>query len=71
MHFWWRTLLPIQVDPTGRFEAAWFDPRTGQDIVIGPVEPDADGSWQPPAKPTIHDWVLVVVDHERLARATS
>jgi hypothetical protein len=64
-NFWWRILLPIQV-PDGRFEAYWFDPRNAEETPIGLVEP-VDGFWQPPAKPSLLDWVLVVVDHSRLA----
>jgi Protein of unknown function (DUF4038)/Domain of unknown function (DUF5060)/Putative collagen-binding domain of a collagenase len=64
-NFWWRLVLPIEV-PDGEFEAYWFDPRTGEEQAIGPVVPE-DGSWTPPAKPSLLDWVLVVVDRTRMA----
>ena len=70
-YFWWRLCLPIQVDPAGRFEASWFDPRTGEETAIGRVTPDAAGTWTPPAKPSLLDWVLLIVDHDRLSRVTS
>ena len=65
--FWWRTLLPIQVGPDTHFEAHWFDPRSGDETRIGPVQPDAEGFWTPPAKPSLLDWVLVLIDPDRLA----
>jgi hypothetical protein len=66
-YFWWRVCLPIKVGPDSRFVATWFDPRTGDEIGIGPVSADAQGYWTPPAKPSLLDWVLVLVDRERLA----
>jgi hypothetical protein len=64
-NFWWRVVLPIQV-PDGDFEAYWFDPRTAQEQPIGRVEP-TDGCWTPPPKPSLLDWVLVVLDRDRMA----
>ena len=40
------------------YEAEWFDPRTGKDIEIGEIEPDSDGMWKAPEKPTAEDYVL-------------
>jgi len=70
-YFWWRTLLPLEVDRTASFEAEWIDPRTGDRTPIGPVTPDTNGFWQPPAKPSILDWILILIDHERLDRFTT
>jgi hypothetical protein len=70
-YFWWRTLLPIKVDPGATFEASWVDPRTGDPTPIGPVVAGEDGSWTPPAKPSLLDWVLVLVDRDRLAALTA
>jgi Protein of unknown function (DUF4038)/Domain of unknown function (DUF5060) len=70
-YFWWRTLLPIQIDPTSSFVASWIDPQTGNESSIGPVMAGPDGFWTPPAKPSLLDWVLVLVDHARLAALTS
>jgi hypothetical protein len=67
-NFWWRLCLPIRV-PEGELEAYWFDPRTGEETPIGPVRAEA-GLWTPPPKPSLLDWVLVVVDRERLRSIT-
>jgi hypothetical protein len=67
-YIWWRTLLPIAIDTSARMDAAWIDPRTGDRTAIGPVVADADGFWQPPAKPSLLDWILVLTDTERLGR---
>jgi hypothetical protein len=69
--FWWRTVLPIQVDPASSFEAVWIDPRTGDETPIGHVTAGPDGFWTPPAKPSLLDWVLVLIDRARLAALTS
>ncbi|MEA2607774.1 MAG: hypothetical protein QOJ75_17 [Chloroflexota bacterium] len=69
--FWWRTLLPVKVDPAAAFEASWIDPRTGDTTPIGPVHPAADGFWTPPAKPSLLDWVLVLVNRDRLDAFTA
>jgi len=42
------------------YTASWFDPVTGRESVIGPVEPDADDSWTPPFPSEVHDWLLVL-----------
>jgi Protein of unknown function (DUF4038)/Domain of unknown function (DUF5060) len=66
-YFWWRTLLPVRVEPGSAYEASWVDPRSGDETLIGSVMPDDGGFWKPPAKPSLLDWVLVLVDRERLA----
>lgn len=66
-YFWWRTCLPVMVGTESRFVASWFDPRTGEETSIGPVHADERGYWTPPPKPSLLDWVLVLVDDERLA----
>lgn len=50
----------IEIEPGTRYRAYFFDPRTGADVIVGPVEPDADGTWPVPRKPTMDDWVLVL-----------
>jgi len=42
------------------YHAFFFDPQTGQDFPIGPVQADATGTWQVPAPPILQDWVLVL-----------
>ena len=42
------------------YTAAWFDPVTGRESALGPVEPDADRTWSPPFPPEVHDWLLVL-----------
>ncbi|MBP6963745.1 MAG: DUF4038 domain-containing protein [Armatimonadetes bacterium] len=50
----------IEIEPDIQYRAYFFDPRTGADVAVGPVEPDADGTWPVPRKPTMDDWVLVL-----------
>ena len=44
-----------------------FRPR-GSRRVTGAIEPDDNGQWIPPAKPTMEDWVLVLEDKAALAK---
>jgi hypothetical protein len=66
-YFWPRLCMPIVIEHGAHYEAAWFDPRTGERTRIGPVTPDANGRWTPPPKPSLLDWVLVLEGPERLA----
>jgi hypothetical protein len=50
----------IEIEPGARYRASFFDPRTGKDVAIGPVEPDPEGFWPVPRKPSMDDWVLVL-----------
>jgi hypothetical protein len=44
----------------GAWRGFFFDPRTGRDIPIPEVTPDAAGTWRTPIPPTVADWVLVL-----------
>lgn len=48
------------------YTASWFDPVTGRESMIGPVEPDTDGTWTPPFPSEVHDWLLVLRAGEHL-----
>jgi hypothetical protein len=48
------------LEPDAHYEALYFNPCTGADIPIGPVVPEADGTWRPPIPPEVHDWLLVL-----------
>jgi hypothetical protein len=48
------------IEPDVRYTARYFDPVTGREIMIGPVNPGAEGKWVPPPPPTIHDWLIVL-----------
>jgi hypothetical protein len=50
----------VKIESGARYRASFFDPRTGADIEVGPVKPDADGFWRVPSKPTMDDWVLLL-----------
>ncbi len=67
----------ITIEPDAAYRAYFFNPRTGEDVQsyhtgggkvveLGPVEADADGLWLVPPKPTMDDWVLVLVDNDAL-----
>ena len=42
------------------YRAFFFDPRTGNEIPIGPVTAGAGGDWQVPILPTMEAWVIVL-----------
>ncbi|MCP4643192.1 MAG: DUF4038 domain-containing protein [bacterium] len=48
------------LEPNAAYTAWYFDPCTGQRTDLGPVTPDADGTWTPPLPPEVHDWVVVL-----------
>ena len=56
--------LPITVkrmDRDTRYVASTFDPITGRREEVGPVRPDADGSWKAsPPSGSAGDWVLLL-----------
>ena len=41
------------------YRAAFYDPRSGAEHVIGRVK-DEDGRWEPPDRPSMQDWVIVL-----------
>jgi hypothetical protein len=63
---WMGNCLPVRVPAGSRYTAFFFDPTDGGRRSIGQVEPDAEGNWKPPRKPSCEDWVLVLEDPERL-----
>ena len=44
----------------GPWRGFLFDPRTGREVSIPEVAPDASGTWQSPVPPVVADWVLVL-----------
>ena len=69
----------VRIEPEARYEAFYFDPRTGAEVreypvrgggtvTLGTVDPDEDGFWPVPDKPTMEDWVLVLEDRDPLRR---
>jgi len=52
--------LKISIEPGVRYRAFFYNPRTGDEVDGGMVEPDSDGTWPVPARPTMEDWVLVL-----------
>jgi hypothetical protein len=44
------------------WRARWLDPRTGDEQVIGPVQPDRTAVWRAPSAPSDDDWVLVLTN---------
>ncbi|MFW5884239.1 MAG: DUF4038 domain-containing protein [bacterium] len=69
LHYLYRLILPWSKNPRPRivgletdrtWTALWFDPRTGAETRIGPIAPDADGSWEIPLTPEMKDYVLAV-----------
>lgn len=43
-----------------QYTASYFDPKTGEELLLGPVHADADGSWRVPYPAVMQDWVLVL-----------
>jgi len=58
----------FHIEPDAHYRAYFFDPRTGRDVDVGPVEAGKDRLWPVPRKPSREDWVLVLEDRERLER---
>ena len=48
----------LGMDGNAAYDAAWFDPRTGETVGIGEIRPDGDGTWKAPEKPGAEDYVL-------------
>lgn len=74
---WKGTLLDLSLEPKACYQAYYLNPRTGEEVrsyrawghrtvALGEVSPRADGSWTPPPKPTMEDWVLVLEDPQAL-----
>jgi hypothetical protein len=68
---WSGALLGLAIEPGARYRAYYVNPRTGeevrsyfargrQEVELGEVVPNEAGSWTPPPKPTMEDWLLVL-----------
>jgi hypothetical protein len=73
---------PIQVERGAAYQAFYFNPRSGEEVrsyiasgfrrvELGKVTPDAGGSWVPPPKPEMDDWLLVLEDRATLQKMRS
>lgn len=51
----------IKIESGARYRAYFLNPRTGADLDAGEVTPDTDGLWPVPQKPSMDDWVLVLL----------
>ncbi|MCK4590702.1 MAG: DUF4038 domain-containing protein, partial [Candidatus Latescibacteria bacterium] len=58
--YWGFTGKSFGIEPETHYRAYFFNPRTGQDVEVGQVQPDAEGRWKIPTKPSKEDWVLVL-----------
>ncbi len=45
---------------SGVHKAFFFNPANGNELPIGDITPDADGTWKVPEIPIFQDWVIVV-----------
>ena len=50
----------LGMDADRNYDAAWFDPRTGETIEIGEIRADDQGTWHAPEKPAAEDYALVL-----------
>jgi len=57
---------PVRIEPGSQYRAKYINPRTGADVEVGPVKPDADGTWKIARKPSREDWVLVIEDEKKV-----
>lgn len=48
------------------YEAYFWDPSTGERIIIGKIKSDYKGRWRIPNRPTVKDWILVLSSIETL-----
>ena len=56
----WEPPTLKRLEPGLRYQALFFDPRTGKEHPIGEVTPDPEGSWTSPITPTFEQWVIVL-----------
>jgi len=56
----WEPPTLKHLEPGVRYQALFFDPRTGKEHSIGEVTPDTEGSWTSPITPTFEQWVIVL-----------
>jgi hypothetical protein len=60
-NFAWDKPFYVQgFEPGSAYHAALWDPRTGQEYPLGPVQPDPDGRWSIPPQPEFSDWLLIL-----------
>ena len=64
MPMFWTPGVIVAIEPDVSYTAYWFDPCTGKDIDIGPVEVSDAGEWTPPLPGECHDWLLVLTSTE-------
>ena len=56
----WDPPMVRNLEPEVRYQAFFFNPRSGTEQSIGDVAPDGDGNWRPPLLPTFEQWVVVL-----------
>ena len=64
MPMFWTPGAIVAIESDVSYTAYWFDPCTGKDIDIGPVEVSDAGEWTPPLPGECHDWLLVLTSTE-------
>ena len=50
----------LGIEPDAGYTAYLHDPIRGEDVDLGAVTADDEGSWRPPTPPIFQDWVLVL-----------
>ncbi len=69
---WARVTYHVRhLEPDVAYDAAYWNPRDGTRHDLGPVEPDADGSWPIPISPTMTDWGLILERSEARSPITA
>ncbi|HNZ38555.1 MAG TPA: DUF4038 domain-containing protein [Candidatus Latescibacteria bacterium] len=56
----WDPPVIKELEPDVKYHARFFDPVTGAEYPVGPVDPAPDRTWTPPVFPEMHDWVIVL-----------
>jgi len=56
----WDPPMVRSLEPDVRYQALFFNPRSGTDQLIGDVVPDREGNWRSPLLPTFEQWVLLL-----------
>ena len=62
------SLGKVTIEPGATYRAYYFDPRSGAELDLGPVEAGDEGTWDVPPKPSMEDWVLVLEDKDALGK---
>ncbi|HHY83525.1 MAG TPA: DUF4038 domain-containing protein [Clostridiales bacterium] len=60
VHPWSPPIFIKGMQHGSKYNAYFYDPKSGRQYPLGEVEPGSDNRWKLPLPPVMHDWVLVL-----------